>query len=139
MYYGIHKNDKDCDSFNFYASQCRIRIEMAFGLMQMKWGILWRPVRVKLDNVKYVILSIAILHNFVINERLINNETPEEVGIGRDRPYNPSDCAADNDRNEELIQLHLKSVSVMRDSMVERIVELGLKRPKNNVLNNNDD
>lgn len=27
------------DNFNFYCSQCRIRIEMAFGVMQQKWGV----------------------------------------------------------------------------------------------------
>jgi hypothetical protein len=46
MFYGVNRKDPQCDNFNFYASQCRIRIEMAFGLMQMKWGILWRPIRV---------------------------------------------------------------------------------------------
>jgi DDE superfamily endonuclease len=31
------------DNFNFFASQIRIRIEMAFGLMVKKWGILSHP------------------------------------------------------------------------------------------------
>lgn len=30
MFFGIHQNDEQCDNFNFYVSQCRICIEMAF-------------------------------------------------------------------------------------------------------------
>ena len=40
------------DNFNFFASQLRIRIEMAFGLMVNKWGILTRPLEIKVRNVK---------------------------------------------------------------------------------------
>lgn len=36
MYYGVQRTKRDCDAYNFYASQLRIRIEMSFGLMQMK-------------------------------------------------------------------------------------------------------
>ena len=35
---------KDNDVFNFYASHCHIRIEMAFGIMVQKWGILQQPL-----------------------------------------------------------------------------------------------
>jgi DDE superfamily endonuclease len=49
--------------FNFYASQCRIRIDMAFGLMVQKWGILKRPLTVRLRNVRHVVVCIARLHN----------------------------------------------------------------------------
>jgi hypothetical protein len=58
------------DNFNFFASQLRIRIEMAFGLMVKKWGILQRPLTHSLKNIKYIICTIGILHNFCINERL---------------------------------------------------------------------
>ena len=58
------------DGWNFYASQCRIRIEMAFGLMKQKWGILNTPLRIRLKNVKRLMVCLARLHNFTINERL---------------------------------------------------------------------
>ena len=44
VYHGVDRTRVQNDNFNFFASQLRIRIEMAFGLMQMKWGILQRPV-----------------------------------------------------------------------------------------------
>jgi DDE superfamily endonuclease len=59
------------DNFNFYASQLRIRIEMAFGMMTNKWGILQHPVGCSLKNVKWMVQGIGRLHNFVINERLL--------------------------------------------------------------------
>ena len=60
----------DNDNFNYYASQLRIRIEMAFGLMSRKWGILQKPLANQLPNYKHLICCIARLHNFCIDERL---------------------------------------------------------------------
>ena len=65
------------DCFNYYASQLRIRIEMAFGMMIQKWGILQRPLRCSIENVGVLMTSVAVLHNFAINERLL--ESGEEV------------------------------------------------------------
>ncbi len=42
---------------------------MAFGLMVKKWGILQRPITIHMQNIKHLILAIARLHNFCINER----------------------------------------------------------------------
>lgn len=143
MFFGVNRQDASCDNFNFYASQCRIHIEMAFGLMQMKWGILWRPMRVKLDNIKYIILAIARLHNFTINERLAREEPLEEVATGANRIYNPSDPIDDDDEDEnDGVQAakdkRLSGLCLIRDRMVERIVELQLVRPAANIIKNKD-
>ena len=58
------------DNFNFFASQLQIRIEMAFGLMVKKWGILARLLTIKLKNIKRLMIAIARLHNFCIDEHL---------------------------------------------------------------------
>jgi hypothetical protein len=47
------------DNFNFYASQLRIRIEMAFGLMVKKWGILSRPLTNKLKHLRKMVIAIC--------------------------------------------------------------------------------
>ena len=65
------------DNFNFFASQLRIRIEMAFGLMVKKWGIIARPLTIKLKNGKRLFIAIAKLHNFCINEHIGRNHTTE--------------------------------------------------------------
>ncbi len=61
------------DNFNFFASQIRIRFEMAFGLMVQKWGILAHLLTIKLKNIKRLVVPIANLHNFCINKRLLSN------------------------------------------------------------------
>jgi DDE superfamily endonuclease len=38
IYYGSNKKQPQYDNFNYYASQLRIRVEMAFGMMVRKWG-----------------------------------------------------------------------------------------------------
>ena len=62
----VPKNDK----FNYYASQLRIRIEMAFGLMVQKWRILNSPLRIKIKNVSVLMTAVAFLHSYCMNERM---------------------------------------------------------------------
>jgi DDE superfamily endonuclease len=57
------------DNFNFFASQLRIRVEMAFGLMTQKWAILQNPIKVSPFSVWRLMVAIARLHNFCINQR----------------------------------------------------------------------
>lgn len=138
MFYGISRSDKECDNYNYFASQCRIRIEMAFGLMQMKWGLLWRPMRVKLKKIKPIMFAISRLHNFTINERLLNDELIEEVTTGDGRIY----YSTDEDLEEYSVkapQKYLKGISLIRDAMVERIKDLGLSRPESNRIRSNED
>ena len=70
VYQGYEKTIAKYDNFNFFASQLRIRIEMAFGMMQMKWGILQRPLGCSLKHVGVLIQCVGRLHNYVITERL---------------------------------------------------------------------
>jgi hypothetical protein len=44
---------------------------MAFGLMVKKWGILNQPLSMRLQHVKFLIVCIAWLHNFYINEHIL--------------------------------------------------------------------
>jgi hypothetical protein len=135
IYKGIDRLIKKNDDFNFYASQCRIRIEMAFGLMQMKWGILRQPQSCSLNNLKYLVHAIARLQNFIINERL-----GESIGI-REAPstlsYIPSE-PQDEDGNPILVEALTEgygSWSQLREEMATRVEVLGLTRPVGGKLN----
>jgi hypothetical protein len=120
------------DNFNFFASQLRIRIEMAFGLMVKKWGILQRPLTHSLKNMKYIVCSIGMLHNFCINERL--------KGMGNEASFTPTDyefspfeealrdAAASFDLGEITHALE-KNYSLNRIRMVETINAMHLIRP----------
>lgn len=151
MYCGLNRQSKVNDSFNFYASQCRIRIEMAFGLMQMKFGILWRPLKIKLKNVKFVILAISRLHNFIINERLAdacNDDEEDELLLKCNKTnYYQTDIRHDNGDALNNIQgvgvdvdnLLTKGISNIRDHMTMRVAALGLHRPKSNIIKNDNE
>ena len=80
LFYGVHALDPENDNFNFYGSQCCIRVEMAFGMMSQKWGILKCPMSVKPSQCANIVMCIAYLHihNFTINERLRNNQQNSE-------------------------------------------------------------
>ncbi|EEY69935.1 uncharacterized protein PITG_06473 [Phytophthora infestans T30-4] len=61
------------DSFNFHASQIRIRIEMAFGLLTTKWRVFRSPISRNLLNATTTIYTAMVLHNYVINRRIISD------------------------------------------------------------------
>ena len=130
MYYGTNKSRKEFDNFNFYASQLRIRVEMAFGLMTKKWGILWRSLIINMRNTKYLAYAIALLHNYCINERI---EDPTgghpdplvEARINdRGQEYHVSQASAEL----EAASKSFNAFSVNREQMVCRIENLGLER-----------
>jgi hypothetical protein len=69
------------DSFNFFASQLCIRIEMAFRLMVNKWGIFARPLSIKLIKMKRLMVAMARLHNFCMNERLAKQGNNQDIVV----------------------------------------------------------
>jgi DDE superfamily endonuclease len=120
------------DNFNFFASQLRIRIEMAFGLMVQKWCILQKPLLIKVENIKWLVIAVGMLHNFCINERLLDDTT--------DNIFNPQDVSFDErdtairitaaDRQfEDMFASHGIRWSLNRDEMARRIRDWKLTRP----------
>ena len=65
---GGHRNDPLEDAFNFFLSQLRIRIEMAFGLLTNKWRVLHAPLQTLLTHSSQVLMACAYLHNFCIDK-----------------------------------------------------------------------
>lgn len=119
------------DNFNFYGSQCRIRIEMAFGVMQQKWGVLQRPWRGRISQLRKLVVAIARLHNYTINERLTSStrKPPSESNeeMARARSYNMPTII--NDDEEEKLK-SLEGQSYVRACLVDRVEQMYLKRPR---------
>ena len=65
---GAEAHEELKSNYNFFVSQCRIRIEMAFGRLVNKWRILQTPLHVGLKNTGKVFVACASLHNFCVNE-----------------------------------------------------------------------
>ena len=45
---------------------------MAFGLIVKRWSILQRPITIAICNIKHLICSIGVLHNYCINEQIVH-------------------------------------------------------------------
>lgn len=64
---GSQRADRDKDSFNFYLSQLRIRIEMSFARLVRKWWVLTSTLQNSLETNSKILMACARLHNFVID------------------------------------------------------------------------
>ena len=143
LFYGDQAKKKENDNFNFYGSQLRIRIEMAFGLLNMKWGVLQKPMRMKPNKLKLHLVAIARLHNYVINERLrlqkkgaFDSVQQAEDARKQCRPSTPidenGDPVEDKTAKESLLVLPSPLIpghSTVRFAMVRKVKKWNLKRP----------
>jgi hypothetical protein len=64
------KGDTYRDAFNFYLSQLRIRVEMAFGLLVTKFRIFKKPLEVRIKNVHKIVHAAMVVHNYHVTENL---------------------------------------------------------------------
>jgi hypothetical protein len=105
-------------------------------MLVKKWGNLGRPVCVKLANVKHLVMAIARLHNFCIDERIsqtavLDNQvvvfTPTNVAFDH-HSIMLRDTAAIEDF-EEMANEFEGGRSYNRERMVEEIQAMQLTRP----------
>jgi hypothetical protein len=67
-------------TYNFYLSQLRIRIEMAFGLLTQKWAVLADTMKFS-NKINGQIISVCMkLHNFCIRMKWKDKEDSKEDG-----------------------------------------------------------
>jgi hypothetical protein len=152
------------DSFNFYLSQLRIRIEMTFGRFVNKWRIFRRPLQVNLKNVGKVFLCATRLHNFCINEKILSmqeNDDQEEERSGKDPTDSDDDSSVDHQNDDgrrgpprrarggatmppvdngfipsSVDVVAVRGNSMMRDVLLEKISSDALARPAHNIRRN---
>jgi hypothetical protein len=115
---------------------------MAFGLMVKKWCILQHPSMIRLKNVKRMVLAIARLHNFCINERLGTSaflqmmNDPEQLELNNnDRVVRMQAAVAEYQNNSDA---GFSNWSFNRDRMKRKIAALNLQRPLANRINRNN-
>ena len=137
---GPEKYEIPKDAYNFFISQARIRVEMTFGRFTNKWRFFGRPVQCRLHNVGRLFMCATQLHNFCIDERLL------ELGIN-DRRGCPPTMIPDAP-GEELLHPPAAVVediapetpdtgnSVMRDLLVAKVIRKNLRRPVYNLMRN---
>ena len=133
-FYGSQRFDKKNDNYNFFISQLRIKIERAFGIMVTKWRILRSPIEFCVHNAATLLMAIARIHNFVIDEGIDEERAARDIPPvfvqtnGNDTSvlgYVPSDVSASSGGN-----------SYLQHFIQEHIYELGLTRPGHNLARN---
>jgi DDE superfamily endonuclease len=87
------------DAYNFYHSNCRIRIECTFGELIMRWGIFWRKLQMDIGAVGLIVEAASLLHNFIIDERLAK-EAANDIDYFSSFDYNT--LRSENQIDEEL-------------------------------------
>jgi hypothetical protein len=59
---GADRLNPDDDNFNYFISQCRIRVKLAFGMMTQRFGVLSSPLRIHPRRIGTLMETIARLH-----------------------------------------------------------------------------
>ena len=144
---GSQKDDPNSDAFNFYLSQLRIRIEMAFGRLTNKWRILRGRLQGSLETCSKIVFVCAILHNFCIDQ-----DGPTSAGDEEDSDDSQSQHQRDDfvvrqapngmqylptipDGEEDPVRVN--NFSHARQSIIDRISSEVIRRPQHNIQRNN--
>lgn len=126
------------DDFNYEQSRMRMFIEQAFGILINRWGILWRPLKMRFNRRPAVILACARLHNWLIDRRIampklnVNSAGQKEVVPGRwvRPPYLDEDgCPTLHTANESGLRSSTRRPGARTKDLIDRVRAAGLKRP----------
>ena len=83
------------DAYNYYHSNCRIRIECTFGEFIMRWGIFWRTLQFDIGQIGKMVSCAGLVHNFIVDERV-----PDDHLYIRNFSYYNDVASMDNDHRE---------------------------------------
>ena len=107
------------DSFNFFLSSKRIYSECAFGEIDRRWGIFWKPLEGSLFNHRYTIDAALRLHNYIVDERELIKKTKNTTN-------NTTNNTANNRYgDEEEDELNVASDQFMIDNPLYNIGTFG--------------
>lgn len=83
---GAEYDDEANRTYNFYLSQMRIRIEMAFGLLTSKWRILRKTMNYSNEKNSQIIRVCTKLHNYCIRMQQLDGDAGVEQFVGDSPP-----------------------------------------------------
>jgi hypothetical protein len=145
------------DSYNYYHSQLRIQIECAFGKFTQRWGILRSalPKQVTVKKTVALVLALAKLHNFCIDERqsvdaatardtshieqvggvpLVAIEHDENIFVPR-QLLGAGEHFEGIDRNERRrLQRSFTNIQLPRERLLALVLDAGLQRPRTSTV-----
>jgi hypothetical protein len=143
---GSQRLDPVNDAYNFYLSQVRIRIEMAFARLVTKWRILRAPLLGSLATISRTLMACAIMHNYVIevdghndhlslkNDSVGNDFEFIVTNAPRGMTYLPT--MPDFDEESFLGGSPLVTSHTVQASILQVIDQLCIRRPRANIERN---
>jgi hypothetical protein len=122
---GTGRYDQHKSAYNYYLSQLRTRIEMAFGRMTSRWRVFHRNLDCTLPVCSKIILAAARLHNYIIDNDGQNVIVDPKIGNGDEIIYNRTinDDDDDDGDGQPLPTTHL------RDTILAQVIAMDLRRP----------
>jgi hypothetical protein len=130
---GSQRHDCVKDTYNFFLSQLRIRIENAFGLLTTKWRILRKPLECSLKVNADILQICALLHNFVIDNKDDDDFTADNSLDGPNiRAMSESPLGWGYLPTVEPLETH-PGTSQTRDAILRHIHRNGFCRPQRNL------
>ena len=130
---GSQRSDSTKDAYNFFLSQVRIRIEMAFGLFTTKWQLLKQPLGVSLSTAADVLQCISCLHNFCINMRTSDLTTNQEIDEIIPVEASPLGWGYLPTVEELVHHRSCQGSSQVRDAILCMVLQNGFGRPAHNI------
>ena len=141
------------DSFNYFLSSQRIYVECAFGEIDRRWGVFWKPLEGSLVNHKHTIDAAMCLHNFIVEyrEEMKNNgmSVDSEEYENEELRYDSDEYLLENPgetigvfgdnvgvrgRQETDQTLQINRGLELRDKLCEALKDAGLSRPGNSSI-----
>jgi hypothetical protein len=137
---------KESDAYNFYLSQLRITVERAFGVLVARWGIFWRPMRMKLRFIPTIVRACIQLHNFCILRQQpsisLTEEWDRRRGFPKDRPLMSENGVLLPPSQWTTLFAPAAQSDVTgtnkRDEVRSLIAAAGMVRPSSNIIRNAD-
>lgn len=139
---GCMKDDPDRDAYNFHISQLRIRIEMAFGRLVSKFGILRSKMKCSLKTTTRVLMVCARLHNYIIDwsPKLSNTSCGSPANTAEEGDLSvtmgPNGMEYLPSLPESFVEM--EGHSQIRQSLLDTIKANMVRRPNYNIVRNID-
>jgi len=126
---GANRLDPANDAFNYYLSQLRIRVEMAFGRLVNKFRILSGKIEGSLDRVTAILTACARLHNYIIQEDGPFETKADDIVAHSSAPLGMGYLPVVPDETFEVYN----GVSRTREAIVEFLRDKEISRPLHNI------
>ena len=138
---GSHRDDANKDSFNYFLSQMRIRIEMEFGYLTSKWPILRTKMQGSLKNISKDVVACACLQNFIIKNDVPTNMEVEEYFEKHGTSLQPLEGTKTGlgflpSTPEDMVLSQVPGLSLTRNTILNHIASNAYRRPAHNIICN---